>query len=303
MDYQVVLFYKYVKLEDPTAIMLWIKSLCEKYEIKCRIIVAREGINGTFEGIVENNKKFTKELKQHPLFKDIWFKRASGDGKSFPKINVKVRQEIVTLGLKEEDFDPTVTTGKYITADELQALYESGEEFYVVDMRNDYEHNVGYFENSIKMPLSNFRDLPEKLSEIEHLKHKKVISVCTGGIRCEKASGFLVNNGFTNVYQLYGGIQTYMQKYPNQKFKGKLYVFDGRVVWGVNVNDPEHEIVGECEKCHETTDNYVDCEYIHCKGHRHLVICKNCYDENGHAFCSDECKAKFYAMAKVEIAN
>ncbi len=298
MKYQVLLFYKYINIDNPQEEMQKQRELCQKLDLKCRTIIANEGINATLEGTVENTEKYIEEMKKDPRFADIHFKKSDSNGKAFPKINIKVRPEIVAAKLGNMDVDPNQTTGKYITADELHQLYNSGEEFYIVDMRNDYEHKVGFFEGSVLMPLHNFRELPEKIKEIEHLKHKKVITVCTGGIRCEKASGFLLLNGFDNVYQLHGGMHSYIEKYPNQKFKGKLYVFDGRVVMGFNVDSPEHEIVGKCDKCGSTSDDYTDCAYLHCKGHRHFICCANCKDKEGRAFCSNSCKEKFYAESK-----
>lgn len=291
--YQILLYYKYTNIEDPKKLSEDQKLLCKKLNLKSRIIIAKEGINGTLEGRVEETEKYIKKMQADQRFKDIHFKRSKGNGNAFPKISVKVRDEIVALNLNH-DIDPNKLTGKYITAEELHDLYEEEEEFYVVDMRNDREYKVGYFENSFLMPLKNFRDIPENLKKIEHLKDKKVITVCTGGIRCEKASGFLVANGFNNVYKLAGGMHTYMEKYPNEHFLGKLYVFDGRVTMGFNIDDPKHQIVSNCDICGGDSDNYVDCDYIHCKGLRHFIGCKDCHEENGLVFCSKICKEKYY---------
>jgi UPF0176 protein len=294
-EYQILLYYKYVEIEDPSAEMVRQRGLCEKYNLKSRIIVAKEGINGTLEGLIEDTEKYIEEMEKDDKFKGIDYKKSKGYGQAFPKISVKVRDEIVSLKLGDQDINPNVVTGKYITADELHELYQSGEEFYVVDMRNDYEQKVGHFENAFLMPMQNFRELPEKLEEIAHLKNKKVITTCTGGVRCEKASGFLVMNGFTDVYQLFGGMQTYIEKYPNSHFLGKLYVFDGRVVWSVNENDEDSKIISNCDLCGKVSADYVDCGYIHCAGHRHFIACADCRDENNYAFCSEECKGKAYA--------
>lgn len=294
MSYQILLFYKYTKIEDPQKEMEFQKELCKKLNLKCRTIVATEGINGTLEGKTEDTEKYIEEMSSRPEFKDVHWKRSEGNGNAFPKISVKVRDELVSLKLNGKDIDPNKVTGKYITADELHQLYESGEEFYVVDMRNDYEQEIGHFENAHLIPMKVFRELPEKLESIKHLKDKKVITTCTGGIRCEKASGFLVENGFTDVYQLYGGMQTYIEKYPNEHFIGKLYVFDSRVVWGLNVDDPKHEVIGTCTKCGAKSDHYIDCKNKHCKSHRHVIVCEDCCDGNGEAYCSEEC-------AKIEI--
>lgn len=286
---QILLYYKYVKIDDPVEVMNAQREICEKLNLKCRIIIAKEGINGTLEGEKENTEKYIEYMESQELFKGIHYKKSPGTGDAFPRISIKVRSEIVSAKLGDEDIDPNQITGKHLTAEELHEWYQNGEEFYIVDMRNDYEHKVGYFENSILAPLSNFRELPKVLETIAHLKDKKILTVCTGGVRCEKASGYLVKHGFKNVYQLFGGIQTYMEKYPNENFLGKLYVFDGRTVVGFNTDSAEHVIVGKCDKCGETSDNYVDCNYIHCKGHRHFICCENCYSADGQPYCSDEC--------------
>lgn len=286
--FEVLLYYKYINLDDPQKLVEEQRALCKKLNLFGRIMIGTEGINGTVEGLKENTEEYIKEMNADERFKDMSFKHSEGNGMAFPNLRVKLRNEIVAGNLKS--IDPNKTTGQYLTADELHSLFESDEEFYIVDMRNDYEFKIGYFENSILPKLSNFRELPEILKDLEHLKEKKVVTVCTGGIRCEKASGFLVENGFSNVYQLKDGIHTYMEKYPNQHFKGKLYVFDGRISIGFNTNSPEHEIVGKCDKCSATTDNYYDCSYLHCKGMRHFLCCDNCLEEDGKSFCSIECK-------------
>lgn len=294
--HEILLYYKYTSVQDPQELKKQQEELCKKLNLKGRIIVANEGINGTVEGLKENTTKYIEEMIKNPLFTDIHFKKSVGDGNAFPRISVKVRSEIVSAHLGEDDFSPTQITGKYISAEELHEWIENKKQFFIIDMRNDYEHKVGYFENSILPPLANFRDLPKILPELEHLKDKTIVTVCTGGVRCEKASGFLVKHGFTDVYQLYGGIVTYMEKYPNEDFKGKLYVFDNRVVMGFSTDDPKHEIVGKCDKCGEKSDNYLDCDYKHCKGHRHFICCKNCLEKDGKAYCSEECKQKVEAM-------
>ncbi len=307
MDYQILLFYKYVPIEDTEAVLKQQRELCEKLNLKCRTIIAKEGINGTLEGLVENTEKYIEEVSKDPRFNDIHWKKSEGTktGDAFPRINIKVRDEIVSLHEdKSSDVGPLNTledgsaaTAPYITAEELHELLNSNEEFYIIDMRNDYEHKIGFFENSILPPMKNFRELPDLVEYLEDFKHKQVITVCTGGIRCEKASGYLLKMGFTNVRQLFGGIVTYMEKYPNEHFKGKLYVFDGRTKMGFKVDDEKHEVVGHCDKCGEVSDNYIDCAYIYCKGHRHILCCEKCKHPSGVAFCSDECEKKYFELS------
>jgi UPF0176 protein len=274
MKYQILLWYKYVPIENPIHEMREQKRLCESLGLKGRIIIASEGINGTVEGTVSNTEKYIKELSKDKRFADVHWKKSEGNGNAFPKLSVKVREEIVSMHLHENDVKPWSVTGKYLEPEELHSWFKNDKEFYIVDMRNDYEQKSGYFENSILPGLTNFRDLPKLLPRLKSLKNKTILTVCTGGVRCEKASGFLVANGFSDVYQLKGGIVSYMEKYPNKHFKGKLYVFDGRVLMGFNTDSEKHEIVGRCEKCLERSENYINCDTIGC--HRHFILCKNC---------------------------
>lgn len=285
-NYQILLFYKYAPIKNPVHEMREQKRLCEKLGLTGRIIIADEGINGTVEGTLENTEEYIKIMTKDKRFSDVNWKKSEGTGSAFPKLKVKVREEIVSLHLHDKDIKPWKNTGKYLDAEELHSWFEEKREFFIVDMRNDYEHKSGYFEGSILPPFSNFRDLSELLPQLENLKNKTIVTVCTGGVRCEKASGFLVKNGFNDVYQLRNGIVTYMEKYPNEHFKGKLYVFDGRILMGFNTESDEHEVVGKCERCLKTSENYINCDTIGC--HRHFILCEKCVDEYG-KICPEGC--------------
>lgn len=298
MKHQVLLYYKYVEIADPEEVMHLQRDLCLALGLKGRIIIASEGINGTLEGTVENAEKYIKEVTKDDRFTDIDFKRSEGDGSAFPKLSIKVRSEIVTSGVA--DLNPNKTTGNYLTAEELHGWFEQGKEFYIVDMRNDYEYISGFFENTLFSEFKNFKDLPSILPKLTHLKDKTIVTVCTGGVRCEKASGFLVLNGFKHVYQLLNGIQTYMETYPNEHFKGKLYVFDNRLTVGFNTNDPKHVIVGTCTRCGNPSDNYVNCSDPTC--HKHCICCTDCLDkQTGLYFCNDHCKEAYTQIAPVQF--
>lgn len=285
-EFQVLLYYKYVTVENPEYFRDEHRVLCEKLNLKGRIIVAQEGLNGTVEGRTEDTEEYARILKNDPRFADMDIKRSVGTGAAFPRLSVKARSEIVSMHLGEQDFSPTRVTGKYLKAEELHEWILSGKEFYIVDMRNDYEYKVGRFEGSLFPNLENFRDVPKVLPELESLKNKTVVTVCTGGVRCEKASGFLVQNGFNDVYQLYGGIVTYMEKYPNEHFKGSLYVFDKRIVMKFESDTVPHEIIGRCQKCDVPTDHYVNCQNLAC--HMHFLCCEKCLAEDGKAYCEKE---------------
>jgi UPF0176 protein len=286
-NYQILLFYKYIDVAEPIEVREQQKLLCESLNLKGRIIIAREGINGTVEGTTESTEQYVKEMNKSNYFKNISYKKSKGIGNAFPKLSVKIRPEIVTAGI--EGLNPQIITGKYITPEELNFWFESKKEFYIVDMRNDYEYASGHFQNSLFSGIHNFFDLKKVLPKLQHYKNATIVTVCTGGIRCEKASGFLVANGFKDVYQLKDGIQTYMEKYPNQHFKGKLYVFDGRLTLGFNIDDPKHEVIGKCMLCGKTSELYVNCEYDVC--HYHFIACESCRDtQTGLFFDKEECR-------------
>ncbi|HSR89623.1 MAG TPA: rhodanese-related sulfurtransferase [Candidatus Udaeobacter sp.] len=285
--YEILLYYKYTNIANPGEFCNAQKSLCEQLGLTGRIIIAPEGINGTVEGLKENTQKYIDKMISDPRFTDMNFKRSIGTGNAFPKLSVKARSEIVSAHLGEKDVNPAITTGKYLAPEQLHEWIHSSKEFYIVDMRNDYEHCVGFFKNSILPPLKNFRDLPKILPKLAHLKNKTVVTVCTGGVRCEKASGFLVENGFNDVYQLHNGIVSYMEKYPDEDFAGKLYVFDGRVTMAFSSENNKHEIVGHCRKCGTSNENFVNCLLPTC--HDHFICCQNCLNAKGEPFCSWRC--------------
>lgn len=253
IEYVVILFYKFAPIEDPEGFRDVQKKLVKELGMKGRILIAKEGINGTFEGTREAVEAYKAALRANPLFADLTFKESVGTGEAFTKIDIKVRDEVVTLGAG--DFDIKNETAREMSAEELEALYQSGEDFVVLDLRNDYEIAVGAFEKTAHANLRNFRELPEKLESIAHLKTKKVVAVCTGGIRCEKATCLLKKEGFTNVSQLKDGIHTYMQKFPGSNFKGSLFVFDNRLTTPV-VETASREVIGECLFCGAKSEDF-----------------------------------------------
>ncbi len=291
-DYQILLYYKYTQIENPQELTEAQRQLCQSLGLKGRLIIGSEGINGTLEGTTENTEAYVTALVSDPRFSDVHMKRSLGTGSSFPKLSVKFRNEIVSAHLGEADINPSQFTAPYIQAEELHAWIHSDKEFYIVDMRNDYEHVVGHFAQSILPPMANFRDLPSMLPALEHLKDKVVVTVCTGGVRCEKASGFLLTQGFKEVYQLYGGIVTYMERYPNEDFHGQLYVFDGRITMGFNLDDPTRTIVGRCERCGAPSERYINCANLSC--HRHFICCQDCDSAAATTFCGKNCLAPVY---------
>ena len=295
-EFTIILFYKYVAIDDPEKLRKEQLALATRLNLKGRVIVAKEGINATLEGTTENIDAYLKEFLAHPRFADTHIKKSVGTGEAFPKLKVKVRPEIVSLHL-ENDFSPTELSGKKLKAEELKQWYEEGKDFYIVDMRNDYEYNVGRFKNSIMPKLENFRDVPRVLNELESIKEKTILTVCTGGVRCEKASGLLVKEGFKDVYQLDGGIVTYMEKFPAQEFQGSLYVFDNRITTHFDPAD-KHIVVGVCDKCGVSGERYVNCKNPECN--KHFICCEDCSESDGKSFCGQVCLEKIKNIIVVD---
>lgn len=286
MPYEVIIFYKYTAVSDPNGFMNWIRTLCESLELKGRILIAHEGINGSVEGTREQLDQFESFLHQTTFgdFQDLWFKASPGTGTAFRKLKIKVRPHILNIGLEgDADIDPNQTTGTHIEPEELHTWFTNGEDFAIIDMRNDYELSVGRFKGSIDPGMRNFRDLKEIVPHLEHLKGKKILTVCTYGVRCEKASGLLLNEGFDQVHQLHGGIGTYMKKYPGQNFEGSLYVFDERMTEQFT---DDYEIVGVCTGCATKSERFGNCAWSAC--HKQLIICETC--DPRVIWCSNTCK-------------
>ena len=288
--HQVLLFYKYVTIEDPKALMDSLRALAQAHRLLGRVLVAEEGINGTLEGTVEDSEAFALALLEDPRFSDMNIKRSRGTGKAFRKLYVKVRDEIVGTRFPK-NVDPRVRTAPHLKPEELRSWYEEGKDFVVVDMRNDYEYQSGHFKDSINPGLANSRDLPQALPKLEALKDKTVLTVCTGGVRCEKMSAFLLENGFNDVYQLENGMHTYMEQYPGKDFLGTLYTFDKRLTMDFG---GDREVIGRCKLCGDSTEKYVNCANDFC--HLHFLACESCQKEEG-TCCSVDCSEKVAAYS------
>lgn len=284
MEHQVLLFYTYTDIDDPETLAARTKALSSRYGLTGRVLIAQEGVNATLEGTTENTEAFIEEFMEDARFRNLRVKRSRGTGNAFPKLSVKVRQEIVGTRFPDS-INPRIKTAPRVTPDELRSWFDAGEDFAIVDMRNDYEYRSGHFKNAINPGLENSRDLPAALPRLAHLKDKKVLTVCTGGVRCEKMSALLMAEGFGQVYQLEDGIHAYMEKFPGKDFLGTLYTFDGRVVMDFG---GEREIVGRCTLCGEATESYANCANDAC--HLHFLACEKCQAPAG-AFCTEACRA------------
>ena len=285
MKYRVLLYYLFVRVEDPRAVREAQQHFCDEHELKGRILVAPEGINGTVSGTEEQIEAYKKYMWEHPLFKDIEFKEDDSDVHTFLKMHVRVKDEIVRFEVPEAD--PTERKGKYVEPKEFEQVLqqaETDENILILDARSDYETKVGKFKNALALDIQNFRDLPDKIGELEEHKGKTVYTYCTGGIKCEKVSLWLEENGFEDVYQLHGGIVRYGKETGGKDFEGTCYVFDQRVT--VSVNQVNPTVVGRCEICDTATEKIINCANAACN--KHFLICESCAEElNG--CCSEAC--------------
>ena len=273
--YTIILFYRFANIKRPEKFKDQQRKIAEGFGLKGRILIATEGVNGTLEGTTKNIKAYIRKQHQTRFFKNVVFKDSAGNGRGFTKLRVKVRPEIVTLGVGS--FNIKKETAKLITPAELEKMYAKNEDFSVLDLRNAYEIKAGYFEKTIDPGLKNFRDLPQKIKALKHLKHKKLVAVCTGGIRCEKATCLLKQEGFSNVYQLQDGIHTYVKKFPGKHFKGSLFVFDNRIITSV-VKTKNREVVGECFYCKAVCEEFYNDDSL--RPSKKVICCSSCIVQN-----------------------
>lgn len=279
-------FYKYVKLRDVEKLKTDLKELCDNLNMRGSILLAEEGINASVSGSKESIGEFKNYLGKMSEFSDLFFKEEGTFEHPFKKMKVKVKDEIVAFKC---DVD-LAKTGRHISADELAELYEGGklkENVVVLDARNDYEYQVGRFKDAIHLDINVFRDFKDKVEKLKSEKDKKIVMYCTGGIRCEKASAYLKTQGFGDVSQLNQGIIQFGKESKKGIWEGKCFVFDKRMVSGMN---NEGEPISECLTCNKKCDFQRNCKNVKCN--LFYVSCLDCESEL-HGCCSKECKKVF----------
>jgi UPF0176 protein len=275
---KIILFYKFYPIADPETTRLWQKNLAAGLNLCGRVLISKHGINGTLGGDIEDLKTYVKETKQFAGFKDTVFKWSDGGREQFPKLSVKVRDEIVSFGASEElkvDENGVVGGGQHLKPEQVHELVEQyGEDVVFFDGRNAYEAEVGKFKNAIVPDTRTTKDFIRELEsdKFADIKNKKVVTYCTGGIRCEILSSLMKNRGFKDVYQIDGGIVKYGEKYADDGlWEGSLYVFDDRM--GVKFSDKAKDI-GMCSHCRAATSNYENCSNKACNDL--ILVCENC---------------------------
>ncbi|MBM7094414.1 rhodanese-related sulfurtransferase [Bacillus sp. H-16] len=305
-NYRVLLYYKYVDINNAEEFAQEHLAFCKGLGLKGRILIAAEGINGTCSGTVEQTDKYMEMMKADPRFSDMVYKIDEADGHAFKKMHVRYRPELVTLRL-EDDIDPREQTGNYLSPEEFYEKMQS-EDTLIIDARNDYEYDLGHFEGAIKPDIRSFKELPDWIKQNrEIMEDKKILTYCTGGVRCEKFSGWLKEEGFEDVSQLHGGIITYGKdpKVKGQKWNGQCYVFDERI--SVPINQVEHVVVGRDHFDGEPCERYVNCANPECNKQ---ILCS---EENEHFYmrgCCDECRThprnryiKEHGLSEEEVAR
>lgn len=303
--YQVLLYYNFCEIKDREAFAVEHLDFCNSLELKGRILISDNGINGTVSGTIKQTQQYMDKMHADPNFAEMVFKIDAHDGHAFKKMHVRPREELVTFRV-DDPTDPRRLTGDYLEpADFFKEMQD--ENTVILDTRNDYEYDVGHFRGAIRPDIHNFRDLPQWVKENEHLiEGKRILTYCTGGIRCEQFTGWLLKEGYEDVAQLEGGIVSYGKdpEVKGQLWDGLCYVFDNRLT--VPVNQVEHTIIGIDHFDGTPCERYVNCGEPVCNKQ---IICS---EENEHKYlrgCTPACRrdprnmyVKEHKLSEEEVA-
>ncbi len=271
MSYIIATFYKFVTISEIEAIRAQILAFCRKNKVKGTIILAKEGINGTIAGSSQAIATVLSYLRTIPGLADLEHKESTSQKLPFVRLKVKIKSEIVTLGIPE--VNPTQQVGTYVAPQDWNQII-SDPEVVVIDTRNDYEVEIGSFYQAKNPNTQSFREFPEYIvKNLDPKKHSKVAMFCTGGIRCEKASSYMLSQGFKEVYHLQGGILKYLENVPPQEsmWTGECFVFDERVAVKEGLELGNYELCYACghpiSKADKNSPQYES-----------YISCPHCYD-------------------------
>lgn len=291
---KVILYYKFVPVDDPAMTVRWQKELCKRLDLKGRVILSRHGINGTLGGDLEALREYKREMNRSVIFKGIEYKWSDGTGQDFPRLSIKERPELVAFGVPDEiqvNESGVVGGGKHLKPAEVNKLVkERGSDVVFFDGRNAYEAEIGKFTNAVIPNTKTTRDFINNINsdKYDDIKDKPVVTYCTGGVRCEALSALLKKRGFKEVYQVDGGIVKYGEKYGDEGlWEGKLHIFDNRMVH--SFSDKAKDI-GECIHCKGKTSNYENCAWVGCN--RLVLICDSCKSNKNKLFHTKKCQIK-----------
>ncbi len=287
---KVILYYAFTPLKDPDAILVWQRNLCESLGLKGRILISPHGINGTIGGDMSAVKKYIKATKKYPRFKRIVFKWSDGNGNDFPRLSVKLKDELVAFGNPGEikvNEKGVVGGGIHLRPEEVNKLVEErGDEVVFFDGRNAFEAKIGKFKNAIVPDVVTSADFVAEIEsgKYDHLKAKPVVTYCTGGIRCEILSAVMKNRGFQEVYQIDGGIVKYGERFGDKGlWEGSLYIFDDRMAMDFSESA---KVIGKCENCAAPANRFSNCPKIEC--HELVLLCLSCVQANVTQPCDHE---------------
>lgn len=286
IKYQTLLYYCYSRIEDAEQFASDHLQFCKSLNLVGRIIVADEGLNGTVSGTAESCKIYMDTLHADSRFSKIDFKIDDVEEPSFIKMHCRYKAEIVHSGLRDPKIiNPELKTGVHLEPADFVKIKDD-EDVVVVDVRSNYEHSIGRFKNAVTFDIENFRDFPAMINQLAQYRDKKIVTYCTGGIKCEKASALLLHEGFENVYQLHGGIIKYGKEEGGEDFEGKCYVFDNRVA--VDINSVNPVVISTCRNCGTHTVKMINCANPECN--EHFTQCDECGEKLDGA-CSELCRA------------
>jgi UPF0176 protein len=285
---KVILYYAFTPLSDPAAIKLWQKYLCQSLNLKGRIIISPQGINGTLGGDINDLKKYIRQTRSYEGLAKMKFKWSDGTGNDFPKLSVKVRPELVAFGNPDEikvDKNGVIGGGKHLKPFEVDELVaKRGDDVIFFDGRNSFEAQVGRFKNAVVPDTATTRDFVSEIEsgKYDHLKEKPIVTYCTGGIRCEVLSAVMKTRGFQEVYQIDGGIFTYGKEMGDERlWEGALYTFDNRM--SIEFSDKSKSIA-KCEKCSAPANRFYDCPKPPCNSLN--LLCTKCAEDLSSQICN-----------------
>ncbi|WP_397542739.1 oxygen-dependent tRNA uridine(34) hydroxylase TrhO [Roseovarius salis] len=274
--YTIAALYHFTRFDDPAALRMPLLQLCERERISGSLLLAHEGINGTVAGPREGIDRVIAHIRALPGCADLEWKRSESAAPPFRRLKVRLKREIVTMG--QPDVDPKARVGHYVAPQDWNALIRAPD-VAVIDTRNDYEVAIGTFEGAINPGTESFRDFPAWWEANKHRFHNKRIAMfCTGGIRCEKSTNYLLSQGVEDVYHLKGGILKYLEDVPEEDstWQGACFVFDDRVSVGHGLAEGPHEL---CHACRRP----VLPEDMDRPDYEHGVSCHHCIDETSEA--------------------
>jgi UPF0176 protein len=284
LSYQVLAYYCFISIEDPHGEVAKHLAFLQKKNIHCRIYISHEGINGQMSAPLEDSQAYQQWLKEDPRFKDISFKIHQHIEHVFPRAAVKFRKQLVAI---DEEVDIALT-GEHVSPEKWREMLEARDEkTLLLDVRNDYEWEIGHFAGAELPKLECFRQFPHYVRELKETcdpKETKVMMYCTGGIRCELYSALLKKEGFEQVFQLDGGVINYGQKAGNDHWRGKLFVFDDRLA--VPIDEKTEEVISHCHHCQASSDIYYNCANMDCN--ELFLACPECA-EKLQGCCSELC--------------